>query len=174
MIFAQQGPLWVPYPDPTECRDAGKGLEGEDGEWGLAARGDLSTELWGKPRLPWSPRLAPVYPTASGPQGSSSQSSKHLWAAGKEEGGKSQMEGKRRLKSAVVLGNGRKGGEKEHCISGTISAFQTDLGCPPWLPIPTGQGWIHTRQQWDYSGLQALNRETFKVQKQAAQNRAGI
>lgn len=36
------------FPMPrthSGCRDAGEGVEGEDGEWGLAARGDLITEL---------------------------------------------------------------------------------------------------------------------------------
>lgn len=68
-----------------------------------------------------------------------SSNSKHLWAAGKEEGGKCQMEGERRLKSAVVLGNGRKRGEKEHCISGTICSISNRPGMCT-LTVPMSQG----------------------------------
>lgn len=103
-------------------------------------------------------RLAAVYQTASGAHNSGWENGKHLWAARKEEGGKCQMEGKRRLKKCYCAGKWKKKYRKTMGWNSTLS-FGYQLQCfrktwphAPWLCIPITQGWKAESMQ-DSSGI---------------------
>lgn len=126
---------------PCGCRDAGEGGKGEDGELGPCCQRGPHPSALRKTTVSMISEISPCLSNSIREPGQ--QLREQQTFVGCRERGRRQVPdgGEKEAREELLCWEMEEGGVKSNIVfQESFAAFQTDLGCAPWLSTPMRQG----------------------------------